>query len=380
MGLTYVNAQTVAQDAIPDQMEKIVRELSPLIHRQYGDIIRLNKKQRKELGLFKNARWYNKRFRFLKRLEDKISRQLINDKRNMLRIVSKTSVSSFLKPDDLSDKNTISFIAYYTARKGVRSVFTNKSQDRAYDEISNMLLNKCVENTDTTNWLAIGHIFPDKNVLDKINDNDKGKLIATYWSVIEVAASILENAWAKMPGVEKDKMIVKRGSDSSTWNEAAGAWNQARESWIKLLQSMEMYDLIESLLPGKVMRVMAADVARWHQASGGDVHPDTKVWAKLPFPWDVVHGNEKCTVDDIEKACKNCKVKIDGWLGNYNNKRNITKFKPTPELVHGVEISSPGLAMILRKAGIFSSQGIKDMPYVGFFVERDGHGNAIKVH
>jgi hypothetical protein len=52
-------------------------------------------------------------------------------------------------------------------------------------------------------------------------------------------------------------------------------------------------------------------------------------------------------------------------------------FHPTPELVHGVEVSSPGLAKVLRDTGWFS--GKRAGPGEGAaVVERDAHGFAIR--
>ena len=50
-------------------------------------------------------------------------------------------------------------------------------------------------------------------------------------------------------------------------------------------------------------------------------------------------------------------------------------FTPTPELVHGVAVSSPTLAHALRRAGVFSGKPLRGVrpPVV---VEYDVHGFA----
>ncbi len=40
-------------------------------------------------------------------------------------------------------------------------------------------------------------------------------------------------------------------------------------------------DLLEVACPGKAIRFMAADLVAWHPAGGGDVDPNTAVWAAL---------------------------------------------------------------------------------------------------
>jgi hypothetical protein len=83
-------------------------------------------------------------------------------------------------------------------------------------------------------------------------------------------------------GINRETMVVRRGNDSSAWNNTAGAWNKARGSWIALLQAMGMTEELDSMCFGKVLRLMAADVAAWHRLSGGELEPDTKVWSEVP--------------------------------------------------------------------------------------------------
>jgi hypothetical protein len=47
------------------------------------------------------------------------------------------------------------------------------------------------------------------------------------------------------------------------------------------------------------MMLIAADLAAWHRSTGGGLHPDVGVWARLPLPWDVLAGRERCTRNDV---------------------------------------------------------------------------------
>jgi len=172
-----------------------------------------------------------------------------------------------------------------------------------------------------------------------------------------------------------ENMIVSEGNDSSTWNQVAGGWNRAREHWISLVHALHADGLLEAVCPGKVMRLMAADVARWHRMSGGSVHPDTKVWAKLPRPWEVIAGVARCNRWDIEQACASAKVDPKTWIAPKQG-REAVAFAPTPELVHGVTVSSPSLGAQLRKAGFFSGKPLRS---ASFSVQRDGNGFAIGI-
>jgi hypothetical protein len=57
--------------------------------------------------------------------------------------------------------------------------------------------------------------------------------------------------------------------------------------------------------------------------------------------------------------------------------RALVAWAPTPELVHGVQVSSPALALALRKAGVFSGRPLRHAP-PSFLVARDVHGAALR--
>ncbi len=152
-------------------------------------------------------------------------------------------------------------------------------------------------------------------------------------------------------------MIVRKGDDSTTWNVTAGAWNKAREGWVALLYALDMDEVLDQMCLGKVLRLMAADVAAWHRAVGGGLEPDTGVWNDLAAPWDVLGGLADCTRAEVEAVCRRHNVDPikAGWTAPRPN-RVVAAFRPTPELVHGVEVGHPGLALILRRAGVFSGK------------------------
>jgi hypothetical protein len=130
------------------------------------------------------------------------------------------------------------------------------------------------------------------------------------------------------------------------------------------------------------MRLMAADVAAWHRLSGGELEPDTFIWADLPPPWEVFAGTAECTREQVERLCRSHKVdpEAKGWTAPRRN-RTAVPFQPSPELVHGVVVSSPQLATILKKAGWFSGKETEPVPPAGESVSivRDSTGFVIRV-
>lgn len=333
------------------------------------------KAARRAAGMFKNARWVNKRFRLLKTIERKQDRFAANQELYLFTRVSKAGLSIEI-PYQLfaADVNTAMFVTYLAARMNRRSVFTNSSQDRAYDKVAEMLMTRCKQSS-TAQWFVIAHLLPDAEVIAHLSQHEKGVLVGRWYALMAAMSKRLRNAWTD--DIDQLRMVVKRGNDSSTWNSVAGAWNKAREHWISLTTAIAGDAFLELFCPGKVMRLMAGDVARWHRSSGGDIHPDTLVWATLPLPWKVFEGEASCTMRDVETACERAKANFKSW--GVRRERQAVETKYTPELVHGVEVSSPELAKALRKAGVFSGKGIKgDLPE--FDIERDLHGAALRAH
>ena len=94
-------------------------------------------------------------------------------------------------------------------------------------------------------------------------------MLAEYFNLMNEAAQFLKELWA---GNEfNEDMVVRKGNDSTTWNVAAGAWNKLRDGWFSLMYALGLLDAVEQMCPGKVLRLIAADVAYWHRMSGGGV-------------------------------------------------------------------------------------------------------------
>jgi hypothetical protein len=257
----------------------------------------------------------------------------------------------------------------------LRSEFTCGPQTRAFDEVAEALLEHC-EGSRSTAWLCIAHVMQDRRVVRRLTEEERGILLGASFDVLGDAAALLRETWHKSR-FDLRTMIVRRGCDSSTWNEVAGAWNRAREAWIALLHALGMERLLDRMLPGKVMRLMAADVAAWHRLRGGTTHPDTAVWAELPPPWEVLSGTAVCPRQLVEQACARHGVAVEGWTGPRAD-REAVAFRPTPELVHGVTVASPQLALALRRLGVFSGKATLRRPEaVPARVIRDAYGFAL---
>lgn len=350
-------------DKVHALVRHISREIVKTPERSDFKADRLSHAGRRQAGLDISRRRYNKLFRFLSRFERKIATYRLEQRKYRASRIAKSGLAVDIAfADFAASRDAACFIAYFTARHNRRSVFTNQSQDRAFDEVSEMLLQRFKRSPSPTGWRAVAHAMTDADVVRHLSDEDKLTLFGTWLAILKDIAELLRDVWQKSL-FDRKSMIVRRGDDSSTWNALAGAWNEARRGWLSLLHALSMQQELESLCFGKVMRLMAADVAAWHRRSGGDVEPDTLVWNKLPPPWEVFSGEATCTRAEVDRVCRLYGVDpvAKGWTMPPMGRRAVP-FRATPELVHGVAVTHPELATILRRAGWFSAQGERPLP------------------
>lgn len=319
---------------------------------------RLNSAQRAAEGITISRRQYNKRFRLAAKLEEKAARRSLSLTKRSLTLASKSRLASQLPYEEFAKHPaTAAFISYYAARCNLRSTFTVNSQVRAYDEVCATMM-AGLRRSKNTNWFAIAHIMPDAEVVAKLTDEQKGILLGRYYEMLMKAGRILDDLW-KANKLDAENMIVQRGNDSSSWNLVSGAWNKLRDGWFSLCQALGFEDLIDSMCFGKVMRLMAADVAYWHRSLGKTVHDDTSVWASLPLPWTVLFGEARCNRQLVEIVCDRYKINplTSGWIAR-QNKKTVEPTSWTPELVHGIQVASPAMAKAFKQAGIFSGKDV----------------------
>ena len=320
---------------------------------------RLNRRDRKAAGLDLSRRRYDKLFRATAHLEAlRVERAEVGAITELARF-AKTSYSAMIGRERFGrDLNTACFVAYLAANLGRRSIFTNGTQARGFDEIAAMLFAR-LEISPSTDWLSVAQVFPRADVLERVSVAERAELLEQTLRILSDTAARLE-ALAIKDNINTATMIVGRSADSSTWNGLAGAWNRARDYWISLVYSLGAEAMFEDFLPGKVLRLIAADVAVWHRISGDKLHDDTPIWADLPRPWEVMAGRAVCNLALIAQVCAAHGVdpQRTGWSAP-RPRTSVDASRPTPETVHGVIVSSPELAAFLRKIDAFSGKRLK---------------------
>lgn len=249
---------------------------------------------------------------------------------------------------------TAAFTAYYVARLNLRTRFVAGSQTRPMDTLAEALLAGALA-APTCRPRVLASVLTRWRVLDLLDDADCGELLGRYYEQLAACARALRSCYDD--NRNPLHMVMRAGDDSSTWNSASRAFNQARTGWLNLTRGLGYDELVEACCPGKVPALVASDVAAWHAREGRDQHTDVRVWADLPVPWDVVLGDDTCTADEVREACMRHGVdpQATGWTQPY--RQDYTELPaPAPDLVHGVTVSSPLLAGVMRKVGVFSGQ------------------------
>lgn len=355
--------ETLPEGVDSQALDEVAARLNALIGRTPGrarfDTDRLDRAARRDAGLTLSRRRYDKLFRLAGRLEAKARRMQRQEENLGLVLVGKSALAPRLSIDDFAGHiPSAAFVAYLSARMKLRSEFTIAGQQKPFDEFAAALLTRC-ERDRKTSWWAIAHIFPRADVLARLTDEQRGRLLGQWFDILSVTAERLAETWERSQ-IDLETMIVRRGNDSSTWNLLAGAFNRARDHWIALIEAMDADALFDAMMPGKVLRLMAADVAAWHRLTGGGLHPDTAIWRRLPRPWAVLSGEATCTRADIVAACEDAGVDPakSGW-GSARPRTAVATFRPTPELVHGVSVNNPYFAAYLRQGGVFSGKPLK---------------------
>ncbi|MET9232428.1 hypothetical protein [Lentzea sp. NPDC003310] len=326
---------------------------------------RLNRESRAAAGVELSKRRYNKRFRMLRRLSAKAGRlERVRTMRGLVLFAAAGFAGTIDRDRFRADPDAACFVAYYTARRKLRREFTLASRENPFDQLADLLFQRCARRPGT-DWPMIALACPTPEVVGRLRPEQLGELLGRWSAATRSVAGMLADLW-RSSDIDQATMVVRRGTDSSTWNALAGAYNAARHGWLACLHAAGLSSLLEDALPGKVMRLVAADLAAWHRESGGGLHPDTAVWSRLPLPWEVLDGTARCTQADVEAACREHRVDPAraGWTAP-RAPGAVARFRPTPELVHGVAVADPLWAMVLRRAHAFSGKPVRTEVFGG---------------
>jgi len=340
----------------PRELMKWVASAGWIIRRlPYQDFRRerLNRESRANAELEMRRSQYNRRFRFLARVEAKTEALALSG----IAIAAKSGLASSL-PREVFDRDlaTAAYATYMSARLGRRSLFTWGKQDRAFDKVAEAMLRVLSERTETQ-WLAIAMVDPSPDNIARLCEGDRVRLLVAAENQLRELATHLKKR-ARELGFDRKAMIVRKGMDSSTWNALAGAWNKVRMAWIELVHQTGAAPIFEDRLPGKVMRLMAGDVAMWRKSLGMGDDPEALAWSELPDPWKVLLGEAHCNRPLVEEVCKRHGVDPykSGWIARAPERRPV-EFRPTPDSLYGVVVpTGSAIGAYLKQVGAFSGK------------------------
>lgn len=320
-----------------------------------------------------SRRQYMKRCRILAALIRKVARQAERGRFVRWTRIAKSGWALDISHDEFLSlsPDARAFVAYYVARRQRQSTFSGTGQDTGWDRVADQLFAKLAVEP----WDVVAKAYPALDVLGRLGEDQRIALLVSAYSELRAMAVAMAALWDEL-GADPRTMVVESGMNSSDWNAVAGAWNAVRYEWLSLLTSCGRTSDLARFCPGKAMRLMAADVAAWHRVGGVDEGPDVKIFKQLPLPWDVVLGRRTCGEPEVANAAAAAGVDAGTWLAPALTRSPVAT-KPTHALVHGVAVSDPGLADLLRRAGWFSGKGSASV--LGVAVRYDANGFAVGI-
>lgn len=196
---------------VPAEVEAFLQAINPLLGKQVGHhnyrADRLDRAARVAAGIDLSKRQYNKRFRAVRHLEEKLQTMLVEQRKAHFEQVAKHGLAHELSYEVFArDVDSAAFIAYYTARCNVRSEFTISGQQRPYDEVADMLFQRCAGHKPSTvarwlgaapsqpaasaNWWAIAQVYPAPQVLASLTSEQQGELLGRWTTLLQEVAGV----------------------------------------------------------------------------------------------------------------------------------------------------------------------------------------------
>lgn len=298
---------------------------------------------------------YLKRLRAVASFEAKIKRvQQALISRNGL-MTAKSRLAREVQADKLNDY-ALAYVAYVTARANRRTRFQLTTQSKAFDSIADGLFHLLPKDTA---WEEIVLVSPVESLLSRLDSEALGVITARFYSDMVFWANQLASEWEKLPEDVQVSGIVCQGTNSTDFNSYAGAYNTMRSAWIASMSVAGLTKTFDNYLPGKAIRLLAGDLVRWNTYEGGSVSLDFDLFQKLPYPWLVVNAQAELNRSLMVEADVLTEDKLisGGWVSTRKN-LELEIPEADPALVHGVTVSDPEFAKLLRKIGVFSAKGL----------------------
>ncbi|NJO02311.1 MAG: hypothetical protein HC880_12035 [Bacteroidia bacterium] len=338
----------------PEEVRKFIHNISQEIHKDFGandfKHDRLSRIQRQNQGLDLSRRKYNKLFRHLKRLEEKLRILELELKKLSFRRMEKSGLAYQLDWETFSsDVPSACFIAYYTALCNQRPETAGPAPSSFPDAIARLLFARCLGNAQST-WWAIAHVCLHEEVISRLTDKHKGKLIGRWFGILSEIADLLATLW-ESSALQRDTMTARPGNDSSSWNHTANAWNNARLHWIALLRALNLQTMLTAIYLGKVQPLSFIKAETSLSKTNAASKNDWLLWLALPLPWEVLRGRQICSRQRVENQC--ARQRIDPASLDWPAPQTSTDNHPSPTLIQVIKEDAPALINLLKAHGYF---------------------------
>ena len=303
-----VRAADGADAGGPEQVARAVRLGGREIGREPGAAGfrdgRLNREARAAAGLGGlSRRQYNKRFRLLQRLEVKQAVLDVAERERRAAALAETGLLSLLDAArPTADLETACLIAFQAARRHSRGALTGRLSWWAGRRVTELLLARLAA-APRTDWWALAHVHPVREVLARLTEHQRGQLAGRWSAALRETAVLLERASGRC-ALDPTAMYARPGDDAYAWNLAAKAWNAARTQYLEMLEAMDAQEVLDPVCPGQVPVLDVVEPASWRRWVGEEGYREIEVWAALPLPWRVVSGAEACPAELVARVCR----------------------------------------------------------------------------
>lgn len=355
--LLDVFGKTVSDDTIqrmaddPWNLAGQLMFLAPFIGWMGGDFTkatRLNRQQRAQLGLGWSKQKYNKLVRQMRRTQTHafaLQRQILQ---RQMCLVARTGLAYSITVDEMrADPAAAAFVAYYVARRHQAGGRFPHVEHNPLGVTEQMLLTRCHDRGVNTDWWMIARSWPAPMPVAWLDDGLRGQLMGRWMGFMRLAAGRLRELHDGWPGggLDRELMRARTGEPWSTWNTVARCYNAARAGWLDCLTAVGTQRMLSVMCPGRAVPL-----------TGGQAGTaQTRLWAALPPPWDVLDGRVPCTARDVMLAAAHEGVvpHTDGWLTITAAVLETGGAPVTPLLAQGIQDSDPDWAKALVGAGMF---------------------------
>lgn len=302
---------------------------------------RPNREERQQLKITEKRHVYNRKFRVVKRLVLKMEKYKKKQEIWKYQAIGSGRLLNCITHEEfMRDQLSALVVAIAASNKNSPHEGLRWSGQYTDDQaLLDALFVRCLNHQ--VNWPMIALVYPVKEVIDRLDDLERGALLGNWLQEMARLAMEFEMHIDAIHCNPDTLLVTKKGIDFYTWNIFANAWNAARIAFMHLCSTMGMTAFLSGWMPGKVLRLVT-DGMRQHDAR------ELAVYSKLPRPWKVMNGMAECTLGDIEQTCM--EANLNPMLANWTTYLRLSEDRRvSSDFIMGFKLTAPTELLFLSE-------------------------------